>query len=94
MLTTVMVTAAVLGVAKVVRDWLILRQVRAAMDAGSAEDRVRIGMRLAEALGGRAGRRGCGAGSGAARRRGGQTSTMTWSRDLRRRSGTSQPSAG
>ncbi|MFD4738573.1 hypothetical protein ACFWNQ_14565 [Streptomyces virginiae] len=52
MLTTVMVTAAVLGVAKVVRDWLILRQVRAAMDAGSAEDRVRIGMRLAEALGG------------------------------------------
>ncbi|MFF5485498.1 hypothetical protein ACFY7Y_07195 [Streptomyces virginiae] len=33
-------------------DWLILRQGRAAMDAGSAEDRVRIGMRLAEALGG------------------------------------------
>ncbi|MFE6909168.1 hypothetical protein [Streptomyces erythrochromogenes] len=52
MLTTVIVTAAVLGVAKVVRDWLILRQVRAAMEAGTAEDRVRIGMRLAEALGG------------------------------------------
>ncbi|MFG2486363.1 hypothetical protein ACGFSI_26865 [Streptomyces virginiae] len=52
MLTAVMVTAAVLGVAKVVRDWLILRQVRAAMDAGTPEDRVRIGMRLAEALGG------------------------------------------
>ncbi|WP_030763741.1 MULTISPECIES: hypothetical protein [unclassified Streptomyces] len=52
MLTAVMVTAAVLGVAKVVRDWLILRQVRAAMDAGTPQDRVRIGMRLAEALGG------------------------------------------
>lgn len=52
MLTAAMVTAAVLGVAKVVRDWLILRQVRAAMDAGTSEDRVRIGMRLAEALGG------------------------------------------
>ncbi|MFG2229095.1 hypothetical protein ACGFNX_03590 [Streptomyces sp. NPDC048723] len=52
MLTAVLVTAAVLGVAKVVRDWLILRQVRAAMDAGTPEDRVRIGMRLAEALGG------------------------------------------
>ncbi|MFF9977030.1 hypothetical protein [Streptomyces erythrochromogenes] len=52
MLTAVIVTAAVLGVAKVVRDWLILRQVRAAMDAGTPEDRVRIGMRLAEALGG------------------------------------------
>ncbi|MEU8431745.1 hypothetical protein AB0F18_02360 [Streptomyces sp. NPDC029216] len=52
MLTAVVVTAAVLGVAKVVRDWLILRQVRAAMEAGTPEDRVRIGMRLAEALGG------------------------------------------
>ncbi|MFE1829943.1 hypothetical protein [Streptomyces yangpuensis] len=52
MLTAVIVTAAVLGVAKVVRDWLILRQVRAAMEAGTPEDRVRIGMRLAEALGG------------------------------------------
>ncbi|MCX4805958.1 hypothetical protein OG594_30790 [Streptomyces sp. NBC_01214] len=52
MLTAVVVTAAVLGVAKVARDWLILRQVRAAMDAGTPEDRVRIGMRLAEALGG------------------------------------------
>ncbi|MEV7546813.1 hypothetical protein [Streptomyces sp. NPDC089915] len=53
MLTAAIVTAAVLGVAKVVRDWLILRQVRAAMEAGSAEDRVRIGLRLAGALGGR-----------------------------------------
>ncbi|MCX4781248.1 hypothetical protein [Streptomyces sp. NBC_01264] len=53
MLTAACVTAAVLGVSKVVRDWLILRQVRAAMDAGSPEDRVRIGMRLAGALGGR-----------------------------------------
>ncbi|MEV6951612.1 hypothetical protein [Streptomyces sp. NPDC051183] len=53
MLTAALVTAAVLGVAKVVRDWLILRQVRAAMDACSPEDRVRIGMRLAGALGGR-----------------------------------------
>ncbi|MFE9927597.1 hypothetical protein [Streptomyces sp. NPDC005533] len=52
MLTAALVTAAVLGVSKVVRDWLILRQVRAAMDAGTSEDRVRIGMRLAEALGG------------------------------------------
>ncbi|MCJ0872498.1 hypothetical protein [Streptomyces sp. AP-93] len=52
MLTAACVTAAVLGVAKVVRDWLILRQVRAAMDAGTPEDRVRIGMRLASALGG------------------------------------------
>ncbi|MEU7604584.1 hypothetical protein [Streptomyces sp. NPDC041003] len=52
MLTAVIVTAAVLGVSKVVRDWLILRQVRAAMEAGTSEDRVRIGMRLAEALGG------------------------------------------
>lgn len=52
MLTTGLALVAVLGVAKVVRDWLILRQVRAAMDAGSPEDRVRIGMRLAEALGG------------------------------------------
>ncbi|MEV7440423.1 hypothetical protein AB0O22_04600 [Streptomyces sp. NPDC091204] len=52
MLTAAIVTAAVLGVSKVVRDWLILRQVRAAMDAGTSEDRVRIGMRLAEALGG------------------------------------------
>ncbi len=54
MLTAVIVTAAVLGVTKVVRDWLILRQVRAVMDGCSAEDRVRIGMRLAGALGGRA----------------------------------------
>ncbi|MFE2328876.1 hypothetical protein ACFXD5_34085 [Streptomyces sp. NPDC059385] len=54
MLTAAIVTAAVLGVAKVVRDWLILRQVRAAMDAGTPEDRVRIGMRLAGALGGQA----------------------------------------
>ncbi|MFD9335594.1 hypothetical protein ACFWBF_14485 [Streptomyces sp. NPDC060028] len=54
MLTAACVTAAVLGVAKVVRDWLILRQVRAAMEACSPEDRVRIGMRLAGALGGRA----------------------------------------
>lgn len=54
MLTAACVTAAVLGVAKVVRDWLILRQVRAAMDACSPEDQVRIGMRLAGALGGRA----------------------------------------
>ncbi|MFB6560096.1 MULTISPECIES: hypothetical protein [unclassified Streptomyces] len=52
MLTAVVVTAAVLGVAKVARDWLILRQVRAAMDAGTPEDRVRIGLRLAQALGG------------------------------------------
>ncbi|MER6449099.1 hypothetical protein DEJ51_23755 [Streptomyces venezuelae] len=52
MLTAAIVTAAVLGVAKVARDWLILRQVRAAMDAGTPQDRVRIGMRLAEALGG------------------------------------------
>ncbi|MEU8466185.1 hypothetical protein [Streptomyces sp. NPDC029003] len=50
----VCVSAVVLGVARVVRDWLILRQVRAAMDAGTAEDRVRIGMRLAGVLGGRA----------------------------------------
>ncbi|MEU2829660.1 hypothetical protein [Streptomyces lavendulae] len=55
MLTAAIVTAAVLGVTKVVRDWLILRHVRAAMDAGTPEDRVRIGMRLAEALGGRPG---------------------------------------
>ncbi|MBT2472487.1 hypothetical protein J7E97_32710 [Streptomyces sp. ISL-66] len=54
MLTAACVTAAVLGVAKVLRDWLILRQVRAAMDACSPADRVRIGMRLAGALGGRA----------------------------------------
>ncbi|MFF3211591.1 hypothetical protein ACFYYB_13150 [Streptomyces sp. NPDC002886] len=54
MLTAACITAAVLGVAKVLRDWLILRQVRAAMDGCSAEDRVRIGMRLAGALGGRA----------------------------------------
>ncbi|WP_327255097.1 hypothetical protein [Streptomyces sp. NBC_01244] len=53
MLTAAIVTAAVLGVTKVVRDWLILRQVRAAMDGCCAEDRVRIGMRLAGALGGR-----------------------------------------
>ncbi|MFI5762824.1 hypothetical protein ACIA8F_18000 [Streptomyces sp. NPDC051563] len=53
MLTAAVLTAAVLGVTKVLRDWLILRQVRAAMDAGSPEDRVRIGMRLAGALGGR-----------------------------------------
>ncbi len=52
MLTAAIVMAAVLGVAKVVRDWLILRQVRAAMETGTPEDRVRIGMRLAEALGG------------------------------------------
>uniref|UniRef100_A0AAU2JWG0 Uncharacterized protein n=1 Tax=Streptomyces sp. NBC_00049 TaxID=2903617 RepID=A0AAU2JWG0_9ACTN len=52
MLTAVIVAAAVLGVAKVVRDWLILRQVRAAMDAGTPEERVRLGMRLASALGG------------------------------------------
>ncbi|MFI8385415.1 hypothetical protein [Streptomyces sp. NPDC085540] len=52
MLTAVVVTAGVLGVAKVVRDWLILRQVRAAMEAGTSEDRVRIALRLAEALGG------------------------------------------
>ncbi|MFJ6759699.1 hypothetical protein ACIQNK_32360 [Streptomyces sp. NPDC091273] len=55
MLTAVILTAAVFGVAKVVRDWLILRQVRAAMEAGTPEDRVRIGMRLAEALGGQSG---------------------------------------
>ncbi|KIF04393.1 hypothetical protein PL81_18950 [Streptomyces sp. RSD-27] len=48
------VTAAVLGIAKLVRDWLVLRQVRAAMEAGTPEDRVRIGMRLAAGLGGRA----------------------------------------
>ncbi|MET8748863.1 hypothetical protein ABZW32_02065 [Streptomyces sp. NPDC004667] len=48
------VTAAVLGMAKLVRDWLILRQVRAAMDTGTPEDRVRIGIRLVAALGGRA----------------------------------------
>lgn len=54
MLTAAIVTAAVLGVAKVVRDWLILRHVRAAMEGCSAADRVRIGMRLAGALGGRA----------------------------------------
>lgn len=53
MLAAACVTAAVLGVAKVVRDWLILRQVRAAMEACSPADRVRIGMRLAGALGGR-----------------------------------------
>ncbi|MGW7458269.1 hypothetical protein [Streptomyces sp. NPDC054797] len=53
MLTAAIVTAAVLGVAKVVRDWLILRQVRAAMEGCSARDRVRIGLRLAGALGGR-----------------------------------------
>ncbi|MFB7467216.1 hypothetical protein ACFCZ1_27580 [Streptomyces sp. NPDC056224] len=52
MLTAAIVTAAVLGVAKVVRDWLILRQVRAAMETCTPEDRVRIGMRLASALGG------------------------------------------
>lgn len=68
MLTAACVTAAVLGVAKVVRDWLILRQVRAAMDAGTPEDRVRIGMRLADALGGRPAEEGppAGSGSGAA----------------------------
>ncbi|MFD5148389.1 hypothetical protein [Streptomyces sp. NPDC058401] len=54
MLTAAVLTAAVLGITKVLRDWLILRQVRAAMDAGTPEDRVRIGMRLAGALGGRA----------------------------------------
>ncbi|MCY0934533.1 hypothetical protein [Streptomyces sp. H34-S4] len=54
MLTAACVTAAVLGVAKVVRDWLILRQVRAAMEGCSPEDRVRIGMLLADVLGGRA----------------------------------------
>ncbi|MET3983559.1 hypothetical protein [Streptomyces sp. PvR034] len=53
MLTGALVAAAVWGVAKVVRDWLVLRQVRAALEGCSAEDRVRIGMRLAEALGGR-----------------------------------------
>ncbi|MFJ8018204.1 hypothetical protein [Streptomyces sp. NPDC096339] len=53
MLTAAIVTAAVLAVAKVVRDWLILRQVRAAMEGCSARDRVRIGLRLAGALGGR-----------------------------------------
>ncbi|MFE9635445.1 hypothetical protein [Streptomyces sp. NPDC006463] len=52
MLTAAIVTAAVLGVAKVVRDWLILRQVRAAMETCTPQDRVRIGMRLASALGG------------------------------------------
>ncbi|MFG2748741.1 hypothetical protein [Streptomyces xanthophaeus] len=52
MLTAACVTAAVLGVTKLVRDWLILRQVRAAMEGCSAKDRVRIGMRLASALGG------------------------------------------
>ncbi|MFJ3632207.1 hypothetical protein [Streptomyces sp. NPDC090112] len=52
MLTSVIVAAAVFGVAKVARDWLVLRQVRAAMEAGTPEDRVRIGLRLAEALGG------------------------------------------
>ncbi|MFF2194487.1 hypothetical protein [Streptomyces sp. NPDC058157] len=52
-LTGVIVTAAVLGVAKVVRDWLILRQVRAAMEVCGPEDRVRIGLRLVAALGGR-----------------------------------------
>ncbi|MFD7030652.1 hypothetical protein ACFWAR_21715 [Streptomyces sp. NPDC059917] len=53
MLSAAIVAAAVLGVAKVVRDWLVLRQVRAAMEGCSAEDRVRIGMRLAATLGGR-----------------------------------------
>ncbi|MGW7451897.1 hypothetical protein [Streptomyces sp. NPDC054787] len=53
MLTAAIVTAAVLGVAKVVRDWLILRQVRAAMEGCSARDRVRIALRLAGALSGR-----------------------------------------
>ncbi|MFK0010292.1 hypothetical protein [Streptomyces sp. NPDC091027] len=52
MLTSVIVAAAVFGVAKVARDWLVLRQVRGAMEAGTPEDRVRIGLRLAEALGG------------------------------------------
>lgn len=56
MLTAAIVTAAVLGVAKVVRDVLILRQVRAAMEGCSPEDRVRIGMQLAEALRGFGGR--------------------------------------
>ncbi|MFE5723460.1 hypothetical protein ACFQ7P_33970, partial [Streptomyces erythrochromogenes] len=71
MLTAVIVTAAVLGVAKVVRDWLILRQVRAAMEAGTPEDRVRIGMRLAEALGGGQSAAGGGGGPGAPGRGGG-----------------------
>ncbi|MER5731732.1 hypothetical protein ABT084_25925 [Streptomyces sp. NPDC002138] len=53
MLTGALAAAAVLGVAKVVRDWLVLRQVRAALEGCSVEDRVRIGMRLAAALGGR-----------------------------------------
>ncbi|MFG2619281.1 hypothetical protein ACGFXC_16900 [Streptomyces sp. NPDC048507] len=53
-LTTALVLAAVLAVAKVVRDALILRQLRAAMEAATAEDRVRIAMALAGALGGRA----------------------------------------
>ncbi|MFI7352533.1 hypothetical protein ACIBTP_01120 [Streptomyces avidinii] len=52
MLLAAIATAAVLGVAKVVRDALILRQVRAAMEGCSAQDRVRIGIRLAGALGG------------------------------------------
>ncbi|MEW2416884.1 hypothetical protein AB0953_24580 [Streptomyces sp. NPDC046866] len=50
MLSVACVTAAVLGVAKVVRDWLILRQVRAAMETCTPQDRVRIGLRLAGAL--------------------------------------------
>lgn len=50
MLMVACVTAAVLGVAKVVRDWLILRQVRAAMETCTPEDRVRIGLHLAGAL--------------------------------------------
>lgn len=53
MLTAAIVTASVFGGAKVLRDWLILRQVRAAMEACGPEDRVRIGLRLAGALGGR-----------------------------------------
>ncbi|MFE7095060.1 hypothetical protein [Streptomyces erythrochromogenes] len=50
MLTAACVTATVLGVVRIVREWLILRQIRAAMEGCSAKDRVRIGLRLAGAL--------------------------------------------
>lgn len=56
MITVVIVSAAVLALTRVVRDILILQQVRAVMDGCSAEDRVRIGMELTGALGGFPGR--------------------------------------
>ncbi|WP_330332806.1 hypothetical protein OHS33_25885 [Streptomyces sp. NBC_00536] len=56
MLTGALLAAAVFGVAKVVRDVVLLRQLRAAMAECSPEDRARICLRMAGALGGFGGR--------------------------------------